>query len=441
MPDSFRGKQLPAEVVELVVRLKKHFDGERGAARSISTRNPAGRTAAAMGLGVATVKRIMSKHACGMLIPKLTKRTGRPPEVQPHLQPVVRGFIRERNLRGERVSVSQVKDHVLATSGVAIPKTTLWRALSRWGFTFGEGRRRDSLKEQDYVISARRAYLRRKRANRKSDGTIIRPEVYLDETFINKNHSQRLTWYSDDDGPWVNKPSGVGRRLIVVHAMTRHGWVEGAELVFEAKKRTGDYHGQMNWSNFSTWFEGQLLPNIPAKSLIILDNAPYHNVLQDGVFPGKGGDKEQLRSWLTRNGYPWGKDMLKSELLKLCMRYAPLPEFRLDLIARKHGHEVVRTPPYHPELQPIEICWAVVKNHMANNCDFTMQGLRSKLPEAFGKVTPSACESIMRDIFKQEDRYWLEDEKLDSAFAFDAEEAIREGWADQDDDGCAEEEV
>ena len=88
MPDSFRGKQLPAEVVELVVRLKKHFDGERGAARSISTRNPAGRTAAAMGLGVATVKRIMSKHACGMLIPKLTKRTGRPPEVQPHLQPV-----------------------------------------------------------------------------------------------------------------------------------------------------------------------------------------------------------------------------------------------------------------------------------------------------------------------------------------------------------------
>ncbi len=24
----------------------------------------------------------------------------------------------------------------------------------------------------------------------------------------------------------------------------------------------------------------------------------------------------------------------------------------------------MRTPPYHPELQPIETCWGVVKNHM-----------------------------------------------------------------------------
>jgi hypothetical protein len=38
----------------------------------------------------------------------------------------------------------------------------------------------------------------------------------------------------------VNKPSGKGPRLIIVHAMTVLGWVPGAELAFEAAKRTGD---------------------------------------------------------------------------------------------------------------------------------------------------------------------------------------------------------
>jgi hypothetical protein len=63
----------------------------------------------------------------------------------------------------------------------------------------------NSLKEQDRVILARRNYLRAKRLNRNPDRTLKRPEVYLDETYINKNHSSRFTWYLEY-GPWVNKP-------------------------------------------------------------------------------------------------------------------------------------------------------------------------------------------------------------------------------------------
>ena len=430
MADSYRGRQLPVELVKIIVKLKNHFDSERKATRTISTKDPAGRTASSLGVGVATVKRIMSRHRKGELILKYPKRPGRPSGVCPSLQSTVRHFIREKNLRGERVSIAQVKDHLSDGHDVIIPKTTLWRALSRWGFTFGEGRRRDSLKEQDYVIRARRSYLRRKRTNRKKDGALIQPEIYIDETYINKNYSRRQTWYLDEDGPWVNKPSGVGPRLIIVHAVTKDGWVKGGELVFEAKKRTGDYHGQMNWDNFSKWFVDQLLPNIPAKSLIILDNARYHNVLVDDHYPGNHSSKEQLRSWLIRNEYPWGGDMLKSELLELCKRAAPLPEYRLDLLAQENGHEILRTPPYHPELQPIEICWAVVKNYMADNCDFTMKGLRSKLPEAFAKVDGETCVAIMRDVFKQEDRYWREDEKLDTEPDQDSEFLTPEEWVD-----------
>jgi transposase len=422
---SFQGKQLSAEITELVVRLKEYHDEERKACKFVPTKDPAGRTAQALGLGVATVKRIMARYAQsgGEVVVHVPQRPGRPPSrISPNIQPIVRQFIRTENLGGRRVSIERVGSYLHTVHGVETPKTTLWRALKRWGFTHGEGRRRDSLKEQSRVILARRDYLRAKLANRNPDGTLKRPEVYLDETYINKNHSSPFTWYLDDDGPLVNKPSGVGPRLIVVHAVTKDGWVEGAQLVFEAKKRTGDYHGQMNWDNFSKWFKGQLLPNIPPKSLIILDNARYHNVYSDNFFPNKSSSKEQLRRWLTRNSYPWQEDMLKSELMELCARFAPVPEYQLDILATEHEMSILRTPPYHPELQPIETCWAVVKNYMADNCDFTMKGLRERLPEAFEKVTPRTCQEIIAKVIEQEDKYWTEDEKLDEVYAANAEE-------------------
>jgi len=48
----------------------------------------------------------------------------------------------------------------------------------------------------------------------------------------------------------VQKPTGKGERLIIVNAITKSGWVSGAELVFKGTRKTGDYHGQMNWENF-----------------------------------------------------------------------------------------------------------------------------------------------------------------------------------------------
>ena len=146
--------------------------------------------------------------------------------------------------------MGKLRQYLIETHNAAIPLVTLWRTLQRWGYTSGTGKRRSALKEREYVVLARRRYLRQKRAHRNPDGSLQRPEVYLDETCVNKNHSGPFTWYLEEDGPWVTTPSGKGPRLIIVHAMTATGWVQGAELVFEAAQRTGDYHGQMNWGAF-----------------------------------------------------------------------------------------------------------------------------------------------------------------------------------------------
>lgn len=310
---AFQGKEFTPEMKKLVVNLKQHYDQERKSGKSVSTKNAAGRVSIGLGIGEVTVKRIMASYGnegkCSCT--EEDKGRGKPPyRLSINLQPVIREFIRQKNLKGQKNTAGEILDYLQKKHSVNIPMSTFLGSLDRFGFTYGTGKRRTALKEQNYVVLARRKYLRKKLANRNEDGSLKRPEVYLDETYINKNHSNQFTWYLKEDGPWVNKPSGKGPRVIVVHAITEKGWVENAQLIFDANKRTGDYHGQMNWENFSKWFQDQLLPNIPDNSIIILDNAKYHNVFSEDAFPTLTTRKTALCDWLEKNDIPWTEDML-----------------------------------------------------------------------------------------------------------------------------------
>ena len=420
---SFQGKEFTQGMKQLVISLKEFNDIERRendykAVWAIE------QTAKGLGIGQATVRRIMAEYNKNKQnVPDSEpKIRGKPEYAIPlGLQSVVRQYIRSQNLKGLHVSVDLVRQHLAKINpDYNFPTTTLWRTLSRWGFTYGTGKRRSALKERDYVILARRRYLRQKRLNRKSDGSVVRPEVFLDETFINRNHSSQFTWYFDEDGSDVNKPAGKGERLIVLNAITCKGWVNNARLVFEAKKRTGDYHGQMDWGNFSKWFTEQLLPNIPENSIIVMDNASYHNTTEESTFPRSNARKEGFRKWLDDQGIPWGEDLLRAELYALCKLFEPKPDYKIDKIAAAAGHSILRTPQYHPELQPIEMCWGVMKNHMAKHCDFTLRKFRNNLPSAFSQVTPKTCEKLIAKTVAEEDKYWLEDGKIDLNQAVDA---------------------
>ena len=220
-------------------------------------------------------------------------------------------------------------------------------------------------------------------------------------------------WYSSDDGPWIQKPTGHGERLIIINAITHQGWVPGARVVFKSSRKTGDYHGQMNAELFRRWWVDHLLPNIPAHALIILDNAPYHNVLSAHSAPTPTGSKDHIRTWLEANNIPCRDDCLKVELVELLNKLAPPPTYVIDEIVAQWGHEVVRTPPYHPELQPIETCWGVLKNEVARHGDFTMDNLQLQLERAFEKITAETCQSIIKKVRSIEDRYWREDALMD----------------------------
>ncbi|NWH06931.1 transposase, partial [Desulfobacter latus] len=240
-----------------------------------------------------------------------------------------------------------------------------------------------------------------------------RPEVYLDESYVNKNHSNDFVWYSNEDGPWIQKPTGKGERLIIINAVTKDGWVPDAKVVFKSTRKTGDYHGQMNWNLFQKWFSEKLLPNIPGNSIIVMDNAAYHNILAECSAPTPTCSKEKIFNWLEYNNIPCKDNCLKIELVEILKKFAPEPTYAIDMIANEYGHTVIRTPPYHPELQPIEICWGILKNEIARNCDFTMDNLMLQLENAFRKITAKTCRKIIKKIRSVEDNFWEDDAKLD----------------------------
>ena len=51
-------------------------------------------------------------------------------------------------------------------------------------------------------------------------------------------------------------------RLIILHAGGGNGWVNSADLVFQSKKATDDYHDEMKAAHFEEWFNDSLLPNL-----------------------------------------------------------------------------------------------------------------------------------------------------------------------------------
>lgn len=99
----------------------------------------------------------------------------------------------------------------------------------------------------------------------------------------------------------------------------------------------------------------QLLPNLTQTSMIILDNVAYHRVLLNHV-PKVGKIK---RAELT--DYLQSKDLEVNEK-KIAKEYiADTEPMAIIHMSQPHGHKILFTPPYHSDLQPIELLWALVK--------------------------------------------------------------------------------
>ena len=205
----------------------------------------------------------------------------------------------------------------------------------------------------------------------------------------------------------------------MVNAGSDQGFVNGAELTFLCKKNTADAHEEMDGECFEKWFEEQLLPNIPERTTIVMDNASYHSRRQEKT-PTSSNTKKELQEWLQSKGIAFEGDSLKRDLLGLVsLHKAKYVSYRVDAMAETKNCRVLRLPPYHCELNPIELVWAQVKHHVAmNNSRFQKSEMGGLIKDAYEKVTVEKWKNYIEHVKKVEETMWKADELQDDLEPF-----------------------
>lgn len=84
------------------------------------------------------------------------------------------------------------------------------------------------------------------------------------------------------------------------------------------------------------------------------------------------------------------------------------------IIFLSHGHSVLRLPPYHPDLNPIEMMWGIVKNYVAKkNVTFNMNDVIKLCEEMFSSITKEDCSPLCEKVIKVEDDYYAKEHIMD----------------------------
>ena len=103
--------------------------------------------------------------------------------------------------------------------------------------------------------------------------------------------------------------------------------------------------------------------------------------------------------WLTKMGIPFNPKATKPELYEIIKWHKPAPKYAVDKIIRDAGHEVLRTPPYHCQLQPIELIWGLLKQHVSNNnTEFTLDHIKSLVKEKMNAIGIEERNNCIRHV-------------------------------------------
>ena len=317
---------------------------------------------------------------------------------------------------------------------IDVSRWTVRRWLGKLGYRWRKSR---SIGPQTEAIRAKRirAFLKEYAAALKKEeaGEVVL--VYIDESFVHTNHYWRWGWFSVSNE--VHRKSGRGTRLILFHALTKDGLLAkrdrdgtpfeatnvitdaafNAELVFEGLNLEEDYHKSVDGDVFISWVQCRLIPAFKAlypgkKMVLVLDNAPCHHAhAADWKNPNRM-TKLEIAQWLvdqsfrdikiTRDGeertfglaslfssraskYSPSVDEMRGVMKAHLAAHPELNQTRLQKIFSEKNYQLIFTPPYTPQVQPIELLWAHVKNYVARHSDANtdVKGLQALVRKGF----------------------------------------------------------
>ena len=131
--------------------------------------------------------------------------------------------------------------------------------------------------------------------------------------------------------------------------------------------------------------QGKVFPNVPSGSVLVLDRATYHQKLtENSKLASSNYTKQQFAEWLVEKKVKVKKmttveDFLtlkRVELAALCKKHKLEPIYEVVKLAKKYKLKILFFPVAHPELNSIEMIWAMLKKFLKQ------MNANKSLPEA-----------------------------------------------------------
>lgn len=349
-------------------------------------------TAEACGVSLRTVQRISlenKKNDGKFISPRKNISPKRPKtDLDSFNQDIVRRTIHEFYDQGEFPTTKKVHKKLQEKINYEGSVSSVLRIIHNKGFSYkkcNDGRK--FLMERGDIVVKRLEFLRKINAIR--DQTPDKPIFYLDETWINQNHTRAYIWHDSHGNGGLKVPTGKGARIIILHiGSAKTGFIPECKLMYRNTKTvSSDYHSEMNGDIFKEWFMN-MLKLLDEPSVIVMDNASYHSMELNRA-PSTNSKKEIIQNWLTEKNISFSPMETKIELLEKVKKNKKKEQiYELDEEAYKAGHEVVRLPPYHCQYNPIELVWAQIKNEVASkNHTFKIADVEKLTHEAIQNVT------------------------------------------------------
>lgn len=93
-------------------------------------------------------------------------------------------------------------------------------------------------------------------------------------------------------------------------------------------------------------------------------------------------------------------------------------KYVIDELAKVHNHTVLRLPPYHCELNLIELAWSSAKNHVRmNNTTYKLPDVKKLLIEDINRVDAQMWKNFISHTKTEEIKFYEVDNIIDEVLS------------------------
>lgn len=379
------------------------------------------RCAAATGLSERTVRKIVTAvsnsnkqdlRSSSVLLGRTLslKKTQR--EKSPVIDNIDRGIIK-RMIHNFHITESKLPTlksllkKVKEQTGYTGSANSLNQVINDLGFKWMKTENNEKLLIEHTNVRLKRIEYLRKIARYREEGRTI---IYTHESYVDFANRISVNW-SDGTTEDPKNDKLINKRVVIVHAASEYGFVPNALLMFKAGEETGDYHNKIKYKN---WIQAQLIPNIPKNSVVVVDSTPYYNKQEDAA-PTSNSTKSEMESWLLDKNIQFNPEMLKPELYTLiCLHKETYKRYVIDHILAEHNHTVLRFPPYHADLNPIEMAWKAIKTNVTGkNNKWKIDNFIKFVAKKINGISTQEFSSVCKYVRGIEDQYRKSDVIID----------------------------